>query len=33
MNIGGPEEFGQSIDDQRAKIAAFAKMLGIKPLQ
>jgi tripartite-type tricarboxylate transporter receptor subunit TctC len=33
MNIGGPEEFGQSIDDQRAKIATFAKMLGIKPLQ
>lgn len=33
MNIGGPEEFGQSIDDQRGKIAAFAKMLGIKPLQ
>jgi tripartite-type tricarboxylate transporter receptor subunit TctC len=33
MNIGGPDEFGKSIDDQRAKIAAFAKDLGIKPLQ
>ncbi len=33
MNIGGPEEFAQSIDDQRAKLAAFAKMLGVKPLQ
>jgi tripartite-type tricarboxylate transporter receptor subunit TctC len=33
MNIGGPEEFAASIDDQRAKLASFAKMLGIKPLQ
>jgi tripartite-type tricarboxylate transporter receptor subunit TctC len=33
MNIGGPEEFGKSIDDQRAKIAAFAKQLGINPMQ
>jgi tripartite-type tricarboxylate transporter receptor subunit TctC len=33
MNIGGPEEFGKSIDDQRATIAAYAKELGIKPLQ
>jgi tripartite-type tricarboxylate transporter receptor subunit TctC len=32
-NIGGPEEFGKSIDEQRAKIAAFAASLGIKPLQ
>src|ERR1700686_5366819 len=32
MNIGGPEEFGRSIDEQRAKIAAFAKELGIKPM-
>jgi tripartite-type tricarboxylate transporter receptor subunit TctC len=31
-NIGGPEEFGKSIDDQRAKVAAFAKELGINPL-
>ena len=29
MNIGGPEEFAKSIDEQRAKIAAFAKELGI----
>lgn len=31
-NIGGPEEFGQSIDAQRAQVAAFAAELGIKPL-
>ena len=31
-NIGGPEEFGKSIDEQRAKIADFAKQLGINPL-
>jgi tripartite-type tricarboxylate transporter receptor subunit TctC len=29
MNIGGPEEFAKSIDEQRAQIAAFAKQLGI----
>jgi tripartite-type tricarboxylate transporter receptor subunit TctC len=33
LNIGGPEEFAKSIDEQRAKIAAFAKALGIKPMQ
>jgi len=33
MNVGGPEEFAKSIDDQRAKIAAFAKELGIAPMQ
>jgi len=32
-NIGGPDEFGKSIDDQRAKIAAFAKELGVQPMQ
>jgi tripartite-type tricarboxylate transporter receptor subunit TctC len=32
MNIGGPEQFGASIDAQRAKIAAFARDLGIAPL-
>jgi tripartite-type tricarboxylate transporter receptor subunit TctC len=31
-NVGGPEEFGKSIDEQRAKIADFAKALGIDPL-
>jgi tripartite-type tricarboxylate transporter receptor subunit TctC len=31
-NVGGPEEFGKSIDEQRAKIADFAKALGINPL-
>jgi tripartite-type tricarboxylate transporter receptor subunit TctC len=29
MNIGGPEEFGKSIDQQRVQIEAFAKVLGI----
>ena len=33
MNLGGPEEFAKSIDEQRAKVAAFAADLGIKPLQ
>jgi len=33
LNIGGPEEFAQSIDEQRAAIAAYARDLGIKPLQ
>jgi len=33
MNIGGPDEFGKSIDAQRATIAAFARDLGIKPMQ
>ena len=32
MNIGGPEEFAKSIDEQRATVAAFAKELGIAPL-
>jgi tripartite-type tricarboxylate transporter receptor subunit TctC len=32
MNIGGPEEFGKSIDQQRAQVEAFAKQLGIPPL-
>ena len=32
-NIGDPEEFGQSVDEQRAKVAAFAKTLGMKLLQ
>jgi tripartite-type tricarboxylate transporter receptor subunit TctC len=31
-NVGGPEEFGKSIDEQRAKVAAFAKTLGINPM-
>ena len=33
MNIGGPDDFGRSIDEQRARLAGFAKQLGIKPLQ
>jgi tripartite-type tricarboxylate transporter receptor subunit TctC len=32
-NIGGPEEFGKSIEDQRSKVAAFAKSLGVQPMQ
>jgi tripartite-type tricarboxylate transporter receptor subunit TctC len=31
-NIGGPEEFAKSIDEQRGKVAEFAKELGISPL-
>jgi len=31
-NIGGPEEFAKSVDEQRAKVAAFAKALGINPM-
>ena len=31
-NIGGPEEFGKSAEEQREKVAAFAKELGVKPL-
>ena len=32
LNIGGPQEFAKSIDDQRAKVAGFAEELGIAPL-
>ena len=32
LNVGGPEEFASSIDQQRAQIAGFAKSLGIPPL-
>src|ERR1700689_4519933 len=31
-NIGGPEEFGKSIDEKRPKKADFAKKLGINPM-
>jgi len=33
MNIGGPEEFEKSIDEQRALVALYAKELGINPMQ
>lgn len=33
LNIGGPQAFAASIDDQRKKIAAFAEELGVKPMQ
>jgi tripartite-type tricarboxylate transporter receptor subunit TctC len=32
MNIGGPEEFAKSVEEQRAEVASFAAELGIKPL-
>src|SRR3984893_5384435 len=31
-NLGGPEEFAKSIDEQRGKVADFAKQLGINPM-
>jgi len=33
LNVGGAEQFAASIDDQRARIAGFARELGIKPMQ
>ena len=33
MNIGGPAEFAQWIEEQRAKIASIAKELGIQPMR
>ncbi len=33
LEIGGPDQFAASIDEQRAKIAEFAQKLGIKPTQ
>jgi tripartite-type tricarboxylate transporter receptor subunit TctC len=33
LNVGGPAEFGQSIEQQRARLAAIAKDLGIKASQ
>ena len=32
LNVGGPEDFAKSIDEQRAQVAAFAKELGIAEL-
>jgi tripartite-type tricarboxylate transporter receptor subunit TctC len=32
LNVGGPEEFAKSIDEQRAQVAAFAKELGVTKL-
>ena len=32
LNVGGPEDFANSTDEQRAKVAGFAKELGIAPL-
>ena len=33
LNIGGPTEFGKSIDAQRAELDKIAKQLGVKPPQ
>jgi len=33
LNLGGPAEFTQSIEQQRARLAAIAKDLGVKPGQ
>jgi tripartite-type tricarboxylate transporter receptor subunit TctC len=33
LNVGGPAEFAAATEEQRAKIAAIAKDLGIKPAQ
>jgi tripartite-type tricarboxylate transporter receptor subunit TctC len=33
LNIGGPAEFAQATEEQRSRIAAIAKDLGIKPTQ
>jgi tripartite-type tricarboxylate transporter receptor subunit TctC len=32
LNVGGPEEFAKSTDEQRAQVAGFAKELGIAAL-
>jgi tripartite-type tricarboxylate transporter receptor subunit TctC len=32
LNVGGPEEFAKSIDEQRAQVAVFANELGIAEL-
>jgi tripartite-type tricarboxylate transporter receptor subunit TctC len=32
LNVGGPEEFAKSIEEQRAQVAAFAKELGVAEL-
>jgi tripartite-type tricarboxylate transporter receptor subunit TctC len=33
LNLGGPAEFAAAIEEQRARLAAIAKDLGIKPSQ
>jgi tripartite-type tricarboxylate transporter receptor subunit TctC len=32
LNVGGPEEFAKSADEQREQVAKFAKQLGVQPL-
>ncbi len=31
INVGGPKEFGEAIETQRAKIAATVKAINFKP--
>ena len=31
INVGGPKEFGEAIEAQRAKIAATVKAIDFKP--
>lgn len=33
LNVGGPNEFGSSIDQQRAMVAKFADEIGIRPMR
>jgi tripartite-type tricarboxylate transporter receptor subunit TctC len=33
LNIGGPAEFGRATQEQRDKVAAIARDLGVKPTQ
>ena len=33
INVGGPKEFADSIDEQRAKVAATVKAIDFKPRQ
>jgi tripartite-type tricarboxylate transporter receptor subunit TctC len=32
VNVGGPDDFAKSIEEQRSQVAKFAEQLGIKPL-
>jgi tripartite-type tricarboxylate transporter receptor subunit TctC len=32
LNIGGPDDFAKSIEEQRGQVAKFAEQLGVKPL-
>jgi tripartite-type tricarboxylate transporter receptor subunit TctC len=32
LNVGGPDDFAKSIEEQRSQVAKFAEQLGVKPL-